>query len=242
MTQKTSIKNLARILEWSLLAVGLALLVIYSAARIDSALASHAAIADFEESQSPEGSEHLSASNTEDVDFTLWSEKRKVAYQESLHSKFPSALAILSIDAIGLKAPVFEGTDDLTLNRGVGRIAGTASIGGLGNLGIAGHRDGFFRGLKDVSVGTTIRLTTPDEVEIYQIEKIIIVDPTDTWVLQTRGTPYLTLVTCYPFYYIGDAPKRYIVQAKRTDTQPLPLARTKVSNSNLNSSPQENMK
>jgi len=112
---------------------------------------------------------------------------------------------------------VFDGTDDLTLNRGVGRIAGTARPGQGGNLGIAGHRDGFFRGLKDVGAGDQIELKIPGRTEVYQVDDVQIVKPTDVQVLEDRGVPTLTLVTCYPFYFIGNAPQRYIVRARATD-------------------------
>ena len=106
-----------------------------------------------------------------------------------------------------------EGTDDLSLNRAVGHIAGTPRPGENGNVGIAGHRDGFFRGLKDVSTGDTIEIVTPDGVDKYVIDEITVVNPTDVSVLAPRAQPSVTLVTCYPFYFIGSAPQRYIVRA-----------------------------
>jgi sortase A len=112
-----------------------------------------------------------------------------------------------------LEVPVLDGIDDLTLNRGVGYIPGTAHLGEPGNIGIAGHRDGFFRILKDVGKGDEIELETPERIDIYQIKDIVIVDKNDVSVLQATSVPTLTLVTCYPFYFIGSAPKRYIVIA-----------------------------
>ena len=102
---------------------------------------------------------------------------------------------------------------DLTLNRGVGRILGTAQIGQQGNLGNAGHRDGFFRGLKDVSPEDVIELVLPGRTLTYVIETIQVVNPDDVSVL--HFTPYatLTLVTCFPFYHIGSTSQRYIVSA-----------------------------
>jgi sortase A len=114
--------------------------------------------------------------------------------------------------------PVLEGTDDLILNRGVGLIAGTARPGDEGNIGIAGHRDGFFRGLKDVGPGDRIELAEEGKTETFVIDNIVIVDPKDVSILARRERPSLTLVTCYPFYFIGSAPQRYIVQASLTSS------------------------
>ena len=103
---------------------------------------------------------------------------------------------------------------------GVGRIEGTASLGENGNVGIAGHRDGFFRGLKDIGPGDTIEMVTPKVKETYVVDHVVIVDPSDVSVLRPRLHPSLTLVTCYPFYFVGSAPKRYIVQASLTASEP----------------------
>jgi len=95
----------------------------------------------------------------------------------------------------------------------VGRIQGTAQVGESGNLGIAGHRDGFFRGLKDIGPGDIVELETSHRRKQYLVEKIQIVSPEDVQVLQSTPEPTLTLVTCFPFYYVGSAPQRYIVTA-----------------------------
>jgi sortase A len=124
---------------------------------------------------------------------------------------------VLRIPRLGFTAPVFEGTDDLTLNRGLGRIGGTATIGEPGNIGIAGHRDGFFRVLKDVARGELIELNTPDGRQDYVVDRIAVVDPMDVEVLRPRSSRQLTLITCYPFYFVGDAPYRYVVQASLMD-------------------------
>ena len=147
------------------------------------------------------------------VDFTLWSPQRIAAYKESLATKRDLPLAILRIPKINLEVPVFEDTDELTLNRGLGRILGTAQIGEPGNVGIAGHRDGFFRGLKDVQRDDFVDLIRPGRTERYVISNIQIVNPDDIYVLDPTAVPTLTLVTCYPFYYVGSAPQRYVVTA-----------------------------
>jgi sortase A len=152
------------------------------------------------------------------VDFRHWSEKRIAEYEESLAQKLDPPLALLHISKVQLEVPVLEGTDDLTLNRGVGHIVGTARPGEEGNIGIAGHRDSFFRVLKDVEPGDTIDLVTPSRTERYTVDRIVLVRPDDVSVLRPRSVRSLTLVTCYPFYFIGSAPQRYIVQASIADS------------------------
>jgi sortase A len=147
------------------------------------------------------------------VDFGLWSKRRIAQYEESLTQHFDPPLAVLRISKAHLAVPVFEGTDDLILNRGVGHILGTVGPGEEGNAGIAGHRDGFFRVLKDVVPGDVIELVTPARTDRYTVDKIAIIRPDDVSVLQPRPMRSLTLVTCYPFYLIGSAPQRFIVQA-----------------------------
>jgi sortase A len=150
------------------------------------------------------------------VDFALWSAKRVEAYKDSLVKKGDRPLAVLRIPKIHLEVPVYNDTDDLTLNRGVGRILGTARVGEGGNLGIAGHRDGFFRGLKDVALGDEIQLARVGQSDTYVVEKITIVNPEAVSVLGPTRIPSLTLVTCFPFYFVGSAPQRFIVHASLT--------------------------
>lgn len=150
-------------------------------------------------------------------DFSLWDQQRIRDYQTSLPQHSDQPEAVLRVDKIHLVVPVLNGTDDLTLNRGVGRIIGTARVGARGNLGIAGHRDGFFRGLKDLNVGDSVQLETKKGAQGYVVDWIKIVAPTDVSVLKSTGAPSLTLVTCYPFYFIGSAPQRYVVHASLTD-------------------------
>jgi sortase A len=146
-------------------------------------------------------------------DYRFWSEKRIAEYEESLARNFDPPLALLRISKFQLDVPVLEGTDDLTLNRGVGHIVGTARPGEEGNIGIAGHRDSFFRVLKDIGPGDTIELVTPLRTTRFKVDHIVLVRPNDVSILRPRSVGSLTLVTCYPFYFIGSAPQRYIVQA-----------------------------
>jgi sortase A len=203
--------------EKALLAIGFTLLAIWGAARFHRTVGSRAAITRFHaentSSLAPNSSVAFDPVSSTRVDFRLWSNKRIEAYEDSLAKKTDVPLAILRVPKIDLEVPVFNDTDDLTLNRGVGRILGTAQIGRPGNLGIAGHRDGFFRGLKDVELGDSIELEYPGGDDRYVVSQIQIVLPTDAYVLNAMPMPTLTLVTCFPFYYVGSAPKRYIVTA-----------------------------
>jgi sortase A len=200
-----------RIAERILLAIGLSLLLAWAAARFHGRTASDAAIKRFY----AEASQRLGAPSAGRVDFTQWSPKRIAAYKASLAEKTDLPLAVLRIPKINLEVPVFNDTDDLTLNRGVGRIIGTSHIGETGNIGIAGHRDGFFRGLKDVGRNDLIELIQPDHTDQYIITDIQVVGPENVSLLAATPAPTLTLVTCYPFYFVGSAPQRYIVSASR---------------------------
>lgn len=199
-----------------LLVAGLSLLATYVLLLTYRSASSQAALASFDQAlDARRGAiyEDASSLGDEPVDFTLWSESRVRKYEKSLLIEKRLPLAVLSIAKIGLRVPVLEGTDELALNRGVGRISGTAEPGESGNIGIAGHRDGVFRGLKDIVVGDVVELTTLREKTTYVVDEIEIVGPTHVEVLRPRGFPTLTLVTCFPFYFIGDAPERYIVHA-----------------------------
>ncbi len=123
-------------------------------------------------------------------------------------------LGRIRIPGTGVSAILLEGISHRTLRHGVGHIPGTSlpsEIGG--NVGIAGHRDSFFRGLKDIDKNDIIELTTLDGTWRYQVEWTRVVRPSQTEVLTGTDGPSLTLVTCYPFYYVGSAPKRFIVRA-----------------------------
>ena len=149
-------------------------------------------------------------------DTHLWDPKRIVEWEATQKDAPSPPLAVLRIARVGIEAPVLEGTDDWTLNRGVGHIEDTASPDGQGNVGIAGHRDGFFRALKDITQGDAIELETRAGVARYTVERTWIVSPDDVTVLDPTPSPSITLVTCYPFYYVGSAPQRFIVRAVRT--------------------------
>jgi sortase A len=148
-------------------------------------------------------------------DFSLWSTHRVFAWRNATKESFPAPLAVLRIPKIGLEVAVLPGTEEATLDRGLGLIEDTAPPGSDGNTGIAGHRDGFFRGLKDIAAGDTIELATLDRRDTYRVERTWIVGPDDVSVLDPTAAPSITLVTCYPFYFVGSAPQRFIVRAVR---------------------------
>ncbi len=202
--------NALRAIERILLIAGLLCLAIYAGANLHRLLLSRLAVRAFAQAERPVP--QLDSAGK--IDFSLWSEKRIAAFEESLSKKLEPAIAVLRLPRIALEVPVFEGTDELTLNRGLGHILGTAQPGQEGNIGISGHRDGFFRGLKDVREGDSIVLTTPQGSLTYVVDNIEIVNPEDVRVLRTRTVSTITLTTCYPFYFIGDAPQRYIVQGR----------------------------
>lgn len=158
-------------------------------------------------------SSQASAPAMASVDHSLWSEERIQAYRGSQASGGAPALAVLDIDRLGITVPVYDGADEHNLNRGVARVRGTARIEAVGNLGIAGHRDGFFRGLKDIQHGDLIRLWTAGELVEYRVISTRVVEPEDVEVLAPTEQRTLTLVTCFPFYFVGDAPQRFIVKA-----------------------------
>jgi LPXTG-site transpeptidase (sortase) family protein len=122
-------------------------------------------------------------------------------------------LALLDIPRLNISAPLLNGTDWLTLNHGVGRITGTARPGEQGNIGIAGHRDTYFRELRNIKLGDVIELKRTDGIDTYKVDRLQIVMPSNVGVLRPTAVPTLTLVTCYPFQFVGSAPKRFVVTA-----------------------------
>jgi sortase A len=203
-------------LERALLALGICLTSIAVAALFDQLISSRMALQEFDQIRAAapaRGAGGPEPGGAEKADFRLWSPTRLRAHQESLLTPPGAPLAVLRIGKVNMRVPVFEGTNEWILNRGVGWIPGTARPGDAGNIGIAGHRDGFFRCLKDVAPGDTIELTTMEKTEEYRVDQIKIVKPDDVSVLRPRAVRSLTLVTCYPFYFIGNAPQRFVLQA-----------------------------
>lgn len=137
---------------------------------------------------------------------------------ESLGIVAPAAgspLGRIEIDAIGLEVMILEGTDAGILWRAVGHVPGTSLPGQKGNVAIAGHRDTFFRPLRKIRKNDEITLKTLDGSYLYRVDLTRVVDPEDTYVLDDSNEAILTLVTCYPFNFVGSAPERFIVRAHR---------------------------
>ena len=124
----------------------------------------------------------------------------------------------LEIPRLHLSAIVLEGDDDRTLKLGVGHVPGTSLPGGRGNVALAAHRDSYFRPLRGIRAADEIEMTTPERSYRYRVDSVRIVDPGAVEVLRDSAAPSLTLVTCYPFGWVGNAPKRFIVRASRVDT------------------------
>lgn len=126
----------------------------------------------------------------------------------------------LTIPRLRVSAIIREGVGESTLRVALGHIPNTALPGEAGSIGIAGHRDTLFRALRKIRSNDLIRLETLDRNYVYRVEDTAVVSPQDTQVLQAKHSPELTLVTCYPFYYVGSAPDRFIVKAHQVSTTP----------------------
>ena len=223
--KKNNRKGPLRILESGLLITGTLLLVTFILIRGWGDYQSWSDINAFETAVASGSSSSVSSANNGETryfpepDYSSWSSKRIGDYHEGNEQRDDPPLAVMSISRLDLKVPVYNGTDEINLNRGAGRIKGTAWIDSPGNLGIAGHRDGFFRVLKDIELGDSIDMLTFQGKTEFVVSSITIVDPTDVSVLAPTDDATITLVTCYPFYFVGHAPKRYIVKGELVSNQ-----------------------
>jgi len=158
-------------------------------------------------------------------DQSMWSEKAIGKFEKArITDEVP--LARLRIERLNVDAPIYTGTSKITLDRGLGAVAGTASPNEVGNIALSGHRDSYFRPLKDIKLGDYIEMQTPEGIQYFEVSDISIVDALDVSVLDPTDTTVLTLITCHPFYYQGYAPDRYIVRAT-------PVVTTDARNQNL---------
>lgn len=205
---------------WTL---GLLLVVVYCSARSYGELERRDAIASFaltlltedvDASVMPSSPTAL-LSASEMPNQSLWSASRIRAFAmpaaKVAGGSRPAAL--MRIPAVDLEVPVYTDTTERNLNRGAGLIEGTAALESDGNTGIAAHRDGYFRALKDVAVGDLIEVETLWRRREYRVIELSIVDPSDTRPLDDTNVAAITLITCYPFYFLGSAPQRYVVRA-----------------------------
>jgi sortase A len=124
-------------------------------------------------------------------------------------------LGRIEIPRLGVKVVILEGTTSQTLRLGVGHIEGTALPGETGNIAIAGHRDTYFRALKDIRANDEIEIQSATGIARYEVDKVQVVAPENVEVLAPSPGPALTLVTCYPFHFIGAAPERFVVHAHK---------------------------
>ena len=199
--------NFLRFLERGLFAFGVGCLVFYAAACSHGSWFQFQARAEFERQLD-------AVIHAEDHDHSVWSKARRQHFARLVGTPV-RALGRLEVPNAKLSVMLLEGTDESTLNRAVGHIEGTALPGERGNVGIAGHRDSFFRGLAQLERGDELSVTTLEGVAHYQVARLEVVEPTAVEVLDPTEHEALTLVTCYPFYYVGDAPQRFIVHAKQ---------------------------
>lgn len=186
---KTLIAWLAYFLEWTLLGLGVGCLAMYA---------------------------------FETVEARKFQAEQAAAFERAATSHVaPTRMAagglvgMLDVPRLKLSTPVIEGDDDSTLQRAVGHLPDTPLPWEHGNSAIAGHRDGLFRPLKDLKTGDEIRFRSTRDEFRYRVTKTSIVQPDDVSVLARRSKNSLTLITCYPFYYVGSAPKRFVVFAEQ---------------------------
>lgn len=172
--------------------------------------------------EAPSAQPLSSAPSVKPPDMADWSAARKKGYAEPSPSSAtslalpPALIGKIRIDDIDVEAALFDGDSELNLNKGVARVSHTAGLGEQGNLVIAGHRDSFFRKLGQLKKGASIEVMSVDgQLHHYQMTDSWIVTPEDTWVMAPVSSDVLTLITCYPFYFVGSAPQRYIVRAKK---------------------------
>jgi sortase A len=215
-------KRALRCSEIVLIALGIGLLTVYGVFRMHAWFFQAYDSWSFEQALKKRSLEvHIPPSRTSSdltgadlPDHRDWAPSRALAYENTLIRKPQSVLGRLLIPALNMNVMVLEGTDRWTLNRAVGHIENTALPGGSGNIGISAHRDGFFRNLGHLGKGDEISIVTLDGTYTYAVESTSIVGPTDVGVLSPSAKPILTLVTCFPFYFVGEAPQRFIVRAR----------------------------
>jgi len=152
-----------------------------------------------------------------EVQLFQWREMQEVQHVAYVT---PGLVGRITIARLNLSVAIGEGADDAVLRRAVGHIAGTALPGQGGNVGLAGHRDTFFRPLRNIRLADTIILTTERGDFRYRVVSTKVVDPHAVEVLGPTRKEILTLVTCYPFYFVGKAPRRFIVRADRIRGEP----------------------
>jgi sortase A len=199
--------------ERALWVIGVMLIACYGAVRADAEASRREGIESFNRLSIASSSVPREIT-TARADQSQWSAGRIRAYTLDVTAR-PRTVpeALLRIPSVKLSVPVYADTSADSLNRGAGLISGTAGPQAVGNMGIAAHRDGFFRALKDVALGDRIEVENLSGTRVYRVSALYVVNPDDTRPLRPTARSTVTLVTCYPFYYVGSAPHRYIVRA-----------------------------
>jgi len=211
----------------ALVLAGATLIALTIGGRVSARLGSQAGLEQFRQATAaPSASARAAAAAVPAVasapDISTWAAGRIAAWRASMAHDLGPPLAVLRIRRLDLEVPVWRGIDELTLDRGLGQIPGTSLPGGPGNIGLAGHRDGFFRVLEGIAAGDEVELETTSGVQRFAVTDTWIVDTRAMWVLEPTAHTSLTLVTCYPFYFVGKAPSRFIVRARATGGGRLP--------------------
>jgi len=220
-------KTALRFCEFAFITLGLGLLAVYAFFRMhgwffqaydswsfDQVMKDRTCEADVSQLPESQPSPPNVVKEPETANYRDWAPARVLAHEKSLKRELRGIVGRLLIPAVNLNVMVLEGTDPWTLNRAVGHIEGTALPGRAGNVGISAHRDGYFRNLGHIARGDEISILTPEKTYTYAVESTHIVNPGDIEVLAPSDQPVLTLVTCFPFYFVGDAPQRFIVKAQ----------------------------
>jgi sortase A len=188
-----------RSLEWLSYVVGVTLAAVFAVQVAQSEVDRQSGVKEFQATAAP--------------DTTLWAPGRIDDYRVSLEADLPEVLGILAIPSVNLEVPIYPTDSELIMDRGAGIVDGMSYPHEGGNIGIAGHRDGYFRVLKDISVGDKVILETLEGPKQFTVNATEVVEISDTHLLQDTTDQTVTLVTCYPFYFVGHAPKRFIVTA-----------------------------
>lgn len=215
------VRKTAEIACWC---VGIALIGLYFALRADGEAERQAAVLEFmAAAASPQPMVDKAETITRHAtlaygapDKSHWSKGRLRKYEQA-RTAAGMPVAILRIRRLGLEVPVYSADTARNMNRGAVLIEGTALPDTNGNTAIAAHRDGYFRALKNVVVGDVLTVQTVSMLQRFRVVSLEIVKPTDISVLRQTPVPAVTLVTCYPFYFVGPAPQRYIVRAVVSD-------------------------
>jgi len=211
-------KSPLRWLERALLLVGILCLGIWAYAWLDTRYSQYKEGRLLDEALSAPSAAGRTAAAAADTDALETFRRSGGPPQPSAAPPEGTLVGRIEIPRLGVSAIVLEGVGNKTLRRAVGHIPETPLPEAGGNVGLAAHRDSFFRDLKDVRKDDVITLETLEGTFQYRVEWTKIVEPEDTEVLGNTQVPALTLVTCYPFYYVGSAPERFIVRARRADS------------------------